>query len=147
MDSYFVQFEKKSHSVPFGLKKMRFKKNVEATLKTWNKEYKKGFFSYIILLLLNDRALYGIEINNKLLEITDCKVTFQESGTYHILKKLEESGFIKGTWQKSKKGPKRKYYIITESGEQLLKVFTESYILPINKAVNNLLSKHFPNLC
>jgi len=71
---------------------------VEATFKTWNKKYKKGFFSYIILLLLKDCALYGIEINNKLLEITDSKVTFQESGTYRT-------------------------------------------------AVNNLLSKHFPNLC
>ena len=125
---------------------MKYKKNVENTLKLWNKEYKKGFFSYIILLLLKDNSLYGMEINNKLLEITGGKVSFQESGTYHILKKLRENGFIKGKWKKSMKGPKRKYYTITESGDQLLKVFTENYILPINNAVKNLLSRHFPYL-
>jgi len=125
---------------------MVYKKNVKATLKLWSKEYKKGFFSYIILLLLKDKPFYGMEINNKLLEITGGKVSFQESGTYHILKKLNEKGFIKGIWKKSIKGPQRKYYTITESGEQLLEVFTENYILPINNAVKNLLNKHFPNI-
>jgi len=125
---------------------MKLQKNVKRTLKLWNKEYKKGFFSYIILLLLKECPMYGFEIANKILELTNNKVSFQESGIYHILKKLKEKGFVTAEWQKSNKGPNRKYYSITESGEQLLKIFTKDYILPINNAVNKLIEKHFSNL-
>ncbi len=125
---------------------MKIQKNVKRTLKLWNKEYKKGFFSYIILLLLKERPMYGFEIANKILELTNKKVSFQESGIYHILKKLKEKGFVTAEWQKSNKGPNRKYYSITESGEQLLKIFTKDYILPISNAVNSLIEKHFSYL-
>jgi len=125
---------------------MKLLKNVKKVLKLWNKEYKKGFFSYIILLLLKDKPRYGFEISNKISEITLEKVTFQESGIYHILKKLEDKGFVTAEWRPSNKGPNRKYYTITESGEQLLKIFTKDYILPINNAVNKLIEKHFSDL-
>jgi PadR family transcriptional regulator, regulatory protein PadR len=120
------------------------KANVEGTLKLWNKEYKKGFFAYIILLMLKKRVMYGFEINNELLEITKGEVSFQESGIYHILKKLNKKGFVTTQWQKSDKGPKRKYYKITESGNQLLEIFTEKYIFPINKAVDKMIIENFP---
>jgi len=121
-------------------------KNIKKTLKLWNKEYKKGFFSYIILLLLKARSMYGFEICNQLLEITKKKVSFQESGIYHILKKLNEKKFITAEWKESNLGPKRKYYNITDSGIQLLKIFTENYIVPINNAVSKLIKRHLSDL-
>jgi len=125
---------------------MKLSKIVKKVLKLWNKEYKKGFFSYIILLLLKDKPRYGFEISNKISEITLKKVTFQSSGIYHILKKMEHEGLVTSDWEPSDKGPNRKYYTITESGEQLLKIFTKNFILPINNAVNKLIEKHFSKL-
>lgn len=121
-------------------------KNVEKTLKLWNKEYKKGFFSYIILLMLKEKPMYGFEIYNRFMEITKNKVPFQESAVYHILKKLKEKGFISAYWQKSDRGPKRKYYTIDAAGVQLLEIFTANYILPINRAVEDLIANVLPEI-
>jgi len=126
------------------MNKEKLNSNVEKTLKLWNKEYKRGFFSYIILLMLKDKPMYGFEIYNKFLEITKRNVSFEESAVYHILKKLKEKGFISAYWKKSDKGPDRKYYTVEKSGIQLLTIFTANYILPINKAVDELIEKVFP---
>lgn len=78
-------------------------KNIKKTLKLWNKEYKKGFFSYIILLFLKTKPMYGFEISNELSEITNSKIPIQEGGIYNILKKLKENKFVTTEWQKSNK--------------------------------------------
>ena len=121
-------------------------KNVQKTLKMWNREYKKGLFSYLILLFLKEKSMYGFEISRKLSGIIDPKVSFEESGIYHALKKLKEKKFVTSEWQRSDKGPKRKYYTITESGRELILQFTKIYIIPINGAINQLITEHFPNL-
>lgn len=122
---------------------MIFKKNVEETLKIWSKEYKKGLFSYMILLILKERIMYGFEINNKFIEITKGKISFQESGIYHILKKLSQKGFVTMHSRKSDKGPKRKYYKITASGNQLLEIFTKNYILPFTNLIKEIVRNSF----
>jgi PadR family transcriptional regulator PadR len=125
---------------------MEIPKNVEKMLKSWSKEYKKGFFAYFILLLLKDRSMYGFEIIKQLLEITESRIQFQESGIYQILKNLKRHSMVSSKWEKSDKGPKRKYYILEQSGIELLKFFTSDYILPITKVSETLIEKHFPEL-
>ena len=122
---------------------MALKANVKETLKIWNREYKKGFFSYITLLMLREKSMYGFEIINRLQEITNGQVAFQASGIYQVLKKLSNKGFVTEHWQKSDKGPRRKYYNITNSGDQLLEVFTRQYILPINDKINKMATRFY----
>ena len=122
---------------------MAFKANVEETLKLWNREYKKGFFAYITLLMLKEKPMYGFEINNRFLEITRNSFTFQASAIYQILKKLSSKGFVKSHWRKSDKGPNRKYYTITAAGDQLLRIFTESCVLPIYNEVSKMIDKYY----
>ncbi|MBN2790350.1 MAG: PadR family transcriptional regulator [Candidatus Delongbacteria bacterium] len=111
------------------------KKNIEKTYKVWEKEFKKGFSSYIILKLLNDKDMYGYEIKAKLDEILVSDVQFQESGIYQNLKKLKSKKFVTSEIRKSEVGPKRKYYIITKSGIELLKTFTDHFIYPVSKSI------------
>ena len=125
---------------------MNVAENVEKMLKNWGKEYKKGLMGYFILLFLKDRSMYGFEINKQLVEMTQAKMTFQESGIYQILKNLQGNGMVSTEWKESTKGPKRKYYNIAEPGEQLLELFTKDYILPIINTSFKLVKKHFPNL-
>ncbi|MCD6162203.1 MAG: PadR family transcriptional regulator [candidate division Zixibacteria bacterium] len=122
---------------------MAFKANVEETLKLWNKEYKKGFFAYITLLMLKEKTMYGFEINNRFLEVTGNRISFQASAIYQILKKLSSKGFVKARWRKSDKGPNRKYYTITAAGDQLLRIFTESCVLPIHNGVSKMVDKYY----
>lgn len=121
-------------------------KNVEKMLKNWGKEYKKGFMGYFILLLLKERSMYGFEINKQLLEISQSKIVFQESGIYQILKNLKKNGMVSTTWKKSNLGPRRKYYILEKAGEELLTLFTKDYVLPIINTSSRIVKKHFPHL-
>ncbi len=120
--------------------------NVEKMLKNWGKEYKKGFMGYFILLFLKERSMYGFEITKQLVELTQGKVPFQESGIYQVLKNLLANGMVSTEWKESTKGPRRKYYKIEAPGELLLELFTKDYILPIINTSFQLVKKHFPQL-
>ena len=125
---------------------MKYSKNVEKTLKLWDKEYKKGFTSYVILLFLKTETLYGYEIKGKLEELTSKAISYQDSGIYQILKKLSSKKLVTSEKRESNKGPMRKYYSITDAGIQLIELYTIHYVLPINKALNDLIRKKFPKL-
>lgn len=120
---------------------MKISKNIEKTLLQWDKEYKKGFTSYVILLFLKKQPMYGYEIKNNLENMTDRRTTFQDSGIYQILKKLNFKKLVTTEIRESTKGPKRKYYSITEDGIELINLFTWNYALPINKALRKLIDE------
>lgn len=101
---------------------------------------------YFILLFLKERSMYGLEITKELVEMTQAKMAFQESGIYQILKNLQQNGMVTTEWKQSIKGPPRKYYKIEEEGEQLLELFTKDYILPIINTSFQLVKKHYPGL-
>lgn len=124
---------------------MKYLQNVEKTLQQWDKEYKKGFTSYTILLFLMEKSMYGYEIKTRLEELTENDISYRDSGIYQILNKLNKKGFLKSEVKKSEKGPNRKYYSISKSGSQLLGEFTRQYVQPMNKAVNELIEKNFPD--
>jgi len=123
---------------------MKYSKNIDRTLRQWDKEYKKGFTSYVILLFLKNETLYGYEIKNKLEELTDHAISYQDSGIYQILKKLSSKKLVVSEKKVSNKGPIRKYYSITDAGLQLIELFTKDYVLPINNALDDLIRKTFP---
>jgi len=114
---------------------VKIEKIIEKTSKTWEKEFKKGFTAYIILRFLSGKDMYGYEIKSKLDELMQSNTQFQESGIYQNLKKLKSKKFVTSETRKSKKGPKRKYYIITKSGKELLKIFTNNFIYPVSKSI------------
>ena len=124
---------------------MKLHKNIEKTLKDWGVEYKKGYTAYFTLLLLKQRPMYGYEIISMMSEWTETKVSFQTSAVYQVLKRLARKDFVKSRWQKSEKGPKRKYYEITASGNQLVEIFTNEYILPINSILKALIPHSIPS--
>ena len=125
---------------------MDMKESVGQMLKIWGKEYKKGFGGYFILLLLRERSMYGLEINKRLMEISQSKIVFLESAIYQVLKNLKNNGMVSIKWLKSNQGPPRKYYKLEKPGEKLLIRFTKEYILPLINTSNQLIGNHFPDL-
>lgn len=120
---------------------MSIEKKIEKTYKAWEKEFKKGFTAYIILKMLNEKDMYGYEIKAKLDDILVSNVQFQESGIYQNLKKLKGKKFVVSETRKSEVGPKRKYYIITKSGIQLLNTFTTHFIYPVSKSIVDMIER------
>lgn len=121
------------------------KDQVDQVLKVWGKEYKKGFSGYFILLLLKERPMYGLEINNRLREISKSKIVFQESAIYQVLKNLKKNGMVSTEILNSNQGPPRKYYNLEKPGEELLDLFSRDYILPLISTSNQLIRNHYPD--
>ncbi|MCL2134682.1 MAG: helix-turn-helix transcriptional regulator [Candidatus Bathyarchaeota archaeon] len=85
----------------------------------WIKETQKGYIRIAILILLNKKPHHGYEIMKTLNEKTNGIWKPTSGGIYPILQNLENSKYIKGTWDLDTKR-KRKTYSITTEGKKIL---------------------------
>lgn len=81
----------------------------------------RGTLEGCILKIISKEETYGYEIVTRLQEygFYDAK----EGTIYPLLMRLEKKEIISSTYKESPLGPKRKYYFITELGEEYLKQF------------------------
>lgn len=80
-------------------------------------QMRKGILEFAILLLINKGKVYASDILKKLKEVNLIVV---EGTIYPLLSRLKNSELVEYTWEESKSGPPRKYYIITEKGKIFL---------------------------
>ncbi len=74
---------------------------------------------YILLSLQTERHGYGI--GQRIQELTDGKLTIGAGTMYGTLSKMEKDGLIRFTEEKEK----RKYYLITDLGTEVLNLEKE----------------------
>lgn len=85
----------------------------------------KGILEGCVLAVIARGETYGYEI---LTEME--KVGFDELGEgtlYPVLTRLDKNGYISCRKAKSPLGPIRKYYTITETGQERLAAFKDNY--------------------
>ena len=80
-------------------------------------QMRKGILEYCILLLLKKEQAYTSDIIQKLQE---AKLIVVEGTLYPLLTRLKNSGLLSYQWVESTQGPPRKYYQLTEKGEEFL---------------------------
>ena len=80
-------------------------------------QMRKGILEYCILLLLKKEQAYTSDIIQKLQE---AKLIVVEGTLYPLLPRLKNSGLLSYQWVESTQGPPRKYYQLTEKGEEFL---------------------------
>lgn len=85
----------------------------------------KGVLEGCILGLLKQEASYGYKVVEKLRESGFENI--QEASVYPILNRLEKKELLRYEKRPSEKGPPRKYYLLTQHGEDMLKGFLESF--------------------
>lgn len=85
----------------------------------WLSQVKKGLLEYSILKIISRKSIYGYEL---LSNLNQYEVLSTNEGTiYPLLRRLEKSGLICSVWKDSSPGtPPRKYYDLTEEGQQTL---------------------------
>lgn len=81
-------------------------------------QIKKGLLEACVLTVLKKKDSYGYQI---IRDITSC-IAISESTLYPILKRLEGGGYLT-TYSLEHQGRLRKYYKITELGEQKIETF------------------------
>lgn len=97
----------------------------------------KGILEGCVLAVISSGETYGYEILQSL-----STYEFQNLGEgtmYPVLTRLEKKEYISCRRAKSPLGPIRKYYSITEEGEEYLRNFKENYER-ITKCANEILN-------
>ena len=68
---------------------------------------------------------YGLAA--RLAQVADHPLTLNQGTLYPALVRLDQKGWIKGTWQKTESNREAKYYAITRSGLKALEKETERW--------------------
>ena len=85
-----------------------------------DRELKKGSAELLILSLLDARPRHGYELSKLIHTRSDGQLTFHIDSLYPLLYRLEERGWIKGTWVEKEGERRRRFYKVTAEGRRVL---------------------------
>ena len=97
-------------------------------------QMRKGFIAFCVLKVCSKKPVYTSDI---IKELRDVKLVVIEGTIYPLLSRLQKEGLLSHEWQESEQGPPRKYYKITDFGEQVMKTVGEE-ISNLNSTINKL---------
>lgn len=110
-------------------------------LSAWEETYKKGQLTLWIFLSLKDSKKYVEEIKSFVEEQSNYTMTCENQSLYRNLRKYQHVGVVDYEMGIGNKGPERKYYYLTELGQNLLDNFIKRNInLFFNKRIRNLIN-------
>ena len=84
------------------------------------RELKKGSAELLILSLLEARPRHGYELGKLIRARSKGRLTFHIDSLYPLLYRLEERGWIKGTWVEKPEERRRRFYRVTATGRKVL---------------------------
>ena len=87
-------------------------------------QMRKGILEFCILQIISRGEVYASDM---LEELTSAKIMVVEGTLYPLLTRLKNSGLLDYKWVESSSGPPRKYYALTELGENFLKELAETW--------------------
>ena len=97
-------------------------------------QMRKGILEYCILSIISRKEVYTSDILDAL-HRADLLVV--EGTLYPLLSRLKNNGIVKYRWQESTDGPPRKYFTLTEEGENLLTALNDEW-KQMNQAINKI---------
>src|SRR6218665_3162398 len=87
-------------------------------------QMRKGVLEFCILSVLQRGEKYPSDI---LEELKNAKLLVVEGTLYPLLTRLKNDGILNYRWEESTLGPPRKYFTLTEIGQQFLKELHTAY--------------------
>jgi PadR family transcriptional regulator PadR len=100
-------------------------------------QMRKGTLEFCILLIISRKKVYASDILDTLKEV---HLIVVEGTLYPLLSRLKKEGLLNYSWEESASGPPRKYYSLTEKGEDILKGLKEHW-LELQISIHNLINK------
>jgi PadR family transcriptional regulator, regulatory protein PadR len=88
--------------------------------RTLDRELKKGSAELLILSLLDARPRHGYELGKLIYTRSAGQLAFHIDSLYPLLYRLEERGWIKGTWVEKAGERRRRFYKLTADGRRVL---------------------------
>jgi PadR family transcriptional regulator PadR len=88
-------------------------------------QMRKGVLEFCILSVLKEKDAYTSEILDTL---KNAKLLVVEGTIYPLLTRLKNDGLLNYRWEESTSGPPRKYYGLTEEGQNFLNELNGTWI-------------------
>jgi PadR family transcriptional regulator, regulatory protein PadR len=85
-----------------------------------DRELKKGSAELVILSLLDARPRHGYDLSKLIETRSGGQLKFHIDSLYPLLYRLEERGWIKGTWVEKPGERRRRFYKVTAEGRRVL---------------------------
>ncbi len=93
----------------------------------FDRELKKGAAELLLLAVLEARPRHGYELARLIESRSGGRLVFHLDSLYPLLYRLEERGWIKGTWVEKAGERRRRFYGLTPSGERVLRRQRETW--------------------
>ena len=81
---------------------------------------KRGTAELAVLSVLEDGPLHGYEMARRIEEQTHGSLRFTLASLYPLLYRLEKRGLVRGAWETSRAGRRRRCYRLTPQGKKEL---------------------------
>jgi transcriptional regulator len=81
---------------------------------------KRGTAELAVLSVLEDGPLHGYEMARRIEEQTHGSLRFTLASLYPLLYRLEKRGWVRGVWETSGTGRRRRCYRLTPAGKKKL---------------------------
>ncbi len=85
-----------------------------------DRELKKGAAELLLLSVLEARPRHGYELGKLIETWSGGRLVFHLDSLYPLLYRLEERGWIKGTWVEKAGERRRRFYRLTPTGQRVL---------------------------
>ena len=113
---------------------------IDELLNVWEETYKKGQLTFWVFLALKESNKCVEEIKEFVVKMSEGAMSCEEQSLYRNLRKFQHLGIVAYDTKRVSKGPDRKYYYLTEIGNDLFKRFVKRNILVFTKeSIINLL--------
>ena len=97
-------------------------------------QMRKGILEYCILSIINRQEVYTSDI---LEALRQANLLVVEGTLYPLLSRLKNNGLLKYRWQESTDGPPRKYFTLTDEGQDMLAALNNEWS-DISKAIKKI---------
>ena len=92
----------------------------------YERQLKRGVLEIVVLKMISREPTYGYQLLGDMDRISEGLFKIKEGTLYPILYRLEDDGLIRSEWSVPKdKDVSKKYYVITDQGEAVLKELIE----------------------
>lgn len=115
---------------------------INELLNAWEETYKKGQLTFWVFLSLKESSKCVEDIKGFVEKMSEGSMSCEEQSLYRNLRKFQHLGIVAYDSKRVSKGPDRKYYYLTDIGQQLFQHFVERNIKIFTKEpIINLLNK------
>ena len=105
-------------------------------LEKTNAQMRKGVLELCILSVISDKEAYT---SNILDALKKAELLVVEGTVYPLLTRLKNDGLLSYRWEESTSGPPRKYYSLTELGNEVMESLKSNWI-QLSDSVNSLIN-------